>query len=394
MKIGIVLSRTPSYSETFFRAKIEGLIRCGLKVELFVQERDPNFNLCTVNSAPKAKGNFAYFLALWSVVKLLIRFPKRFKTFVSLEKQAGRSWIQLLKNIHLNYHTLTAQLDWLHFGFATMAIQSENVAQAINSKMSVSLRGYDIDVYPESHPNCYDLLWKKVDKVHSISKYLLEKANVLGFKKSSYQIIYPAVDLTKLKPIDDQYSKLNEITQLLTVGRLHPIKGFDYVLEALSILKSKQIPFLYTIIGEGSELDRLKNDVERLNLKSEVNFIGKRPHDEVFSFMMTSDIYIQYSLSEGFCNAVLEAQASGLLCVVSDGGALPENIIHHKTGYVVPKKNPAELANTLEKVINLCEEDQIAILTQAKLRVESKFNLANQIKDFITFYEANSFLSL
>ena len=40
-----------------------------------------------------------------------------------------------------------------------------------------------------------------------------------------------------------------------------------------------------------------------------------------------SDLYIQYSFSEGFCNAVLEAQSKGVLSIVSNAGALSENII-------------------------------------------------------------------
>ena len=51
-------------------------------------------------------------------------------------------------------------------------------------------------------------------------------------------------------------------------------------------------------------------------------------------------IYLQYSIQEGFCNAVLEAQALGLLTIVSDAEGLPENVIHGETGWVVPKRKP------------------------------------------------------
>ena len=51
MKIGIVLSKTPSYSETFFLSKIEGLKASGFDVTLFVQKKNPNFSLCKVKIA-------------------------------------------------------------------------------------------------------------------------------------------------------------------------------------------------------------------------------------------------------------------------------------------------------------------------------------------------------
>ena len=74
-----------------------------------------------------------------------------------------------------------------------------------------------------------------------------------------------------------------------------------------------------------------------------VSFKGKLAHMEVKKAMEQADIYLQYSLQEGFCNAVLEAQAMGLLCIVSDAEGLPENVLHGQTGWVVPKRQPALL---------------------------------------------------
>ena len=95
---------------------------------------------------------------------------------------------------------------------------------------------------------------------------------------------------------------------------------------------------------------------------------------------------MQYSISEGFCNSVLEAQAMGLLCVVSDGGALPENVFHEKTGWIAPKRNPAALAKTITEVINLPEDLKQQISTNAQQRVANEFNLEKQQKEFVEFY--------
>ena len=68
MKIGIVLAKTPSYSETFFISKIEGLIQKGFDVTLFVQEKAPEFNTCkvVVSKRPAKKGR---------VIKLIYAIP-------------------------------------------------------------------------------------------------------------------------------------------------------------------------------------------------------------------------------------------------------------------------------------------------------------------------------
>ena len=96
---------------------------------------------------------------------------------------------------------------------------------------------------------------------------------------------------------------------------------------------------------------------------------------------------MQYSLSEGFCNAVLEAQAMGCLCIVSDGGALPENVVHEKSGWVVPKQQPELLAKKLIEIIHMNDKEKHKISKFARQRVIEHFNLKDQAKAFKGFYE-------
>lgn len=387
MKIGIVLSKTPNYSETFFLSKIKGLKASGFEVTLFVQKKTADFILCDVKTAPKVYKKNIFFQGINTLVVLagLLFRPKRLQEFIQLEKRANRSAKQILKNIYNNSHLLKADLDWLHFGFATMALQSEHVAKAIGAKMAVSFRGFDIDVYPLQHPKCYTLLWENVSKVHTISNYLLEKAYTLGLSKQvPFQVITPAVDVSKFISTVQKHS---EIIHFLTIARLHWIKGINYTLEALAVLKRKGIKFNYTILGDGSEYENIAFAIHQLQLNDEVKLVGKKPHNEIIAYLSTTDIYIQYSESEGFCNAVLEAQAMGLLCVVSDGGALPENVLHEKTGWVVTKRNPVALSKALEYVINLSQDEKNYIEQNARQRAIKEFNLDKQQQEFIEFYK-------
>jgi colanic acid/amylovoran biosynthesis glycosyltransferase len=387
LKIGIVLSKTPSYSETFFISKIKGLIDSGFEVILFVQKRDDTFSLCKVRQSPRVyKKNVLILLFNMILVlgMLCVRRPKKILRFISLERNANRSNFQILKNTYNNSHILQADLDWVHFGFATMAIQSEHIAKAIDAKLGVSFRGFDIDVFPLKNKEPYKLLWEQIDKVHSISEYLLSKAYTLGLSPStSFQIITPAVDMTALP---DKKVQTNDIIKILTVGRLHWIKGINYILEALALLKARQIEFEYHIVGNGLEYETLKYSTHQLKLTDNVTIHSKLSHEDVLRLMSECHIYVQYSHSEGFCNAVLEAQAMSLLCIVSDGGALPENVIHEKTGWVVPKRNSKLLARTIQEVINLPEDQKFQVKSNAHQRVLSVFNLEKQRKEFNEFY--------
>ena len=387
MTIGLVLSSTPMYSETFFYTKIKGLKASGFEIILFAQNNDTNFSLCEVKLAPSInKGNelVQFFQVLYIVFGLLLKVPKRVFKFILLERQTNRQWIQIIKNLYNNSHILTYDLDWVHFGFATIALQSEHVAQAIEAKMAVSFRGYDMNVYPKKHLNCYKTVFKNVDKVHAISNYMLQQGYALGLSKHKpFKIITPAIDIsvfsTENKIIE---SSLN----FLTVARLHNIKGLYDTIKAMYLLKEIGLKFRYVIVGDGPEYNGLNRLIKKLELTNHVYLEGKKNHKIIVDYMQRAQVYIQYSESEGFCNAVLEAQAMGLLCVVSDGGALPENVIHEQTGWVVPKKNPELLAQAIQKIILLPDSVKEEISSSAQARVKTEFNLHKQQIAFKSFY--------
>ncbi|TXG38875.1 glycosyltransferase family 4 protein [Seonamhaeicola maritimus] len=385
MNIGIVLSKTPSYSETFFISKIKGLQNHGFDVTLFVQDKTNDFSLCYVRKAPKVFNRNPPLQIITFLVMFfkILPFWSRIIRFINLEVAANRSWFRIIKNIYNNAHILRADLDWVHFGFTTLSLNSEHVAKAIGAKMAVSFRGFDLDLYPLKHPHCYDILWKQVDRVHSISKYLLNKALVLGLPDTiPYDIITPAVKIKKKSSPRDSHA----ILKFVTVARLHWIKGLSETLEALRMLKSRDVKFKYIIIGQGDEYEALKFAISQLNLEWDVELLGRKSHEETLYIIEDADIYLQYSYSEGFCNAVLEAQACGVLCVVSDGGGLNENIIHEETGWIVPKRRPELLADRMYQVVKLPANKKYEIRYNAFQRVENSFTLEKQSEAFLNFY--------
>ncbi len=387
MKIGIVLPSVPAYSETFFSNKIKGLKEYGFTVVIFANSSKQNsYNSSKIKVASKLTGN-KFQVILVSIYRLIHSFLFHFKNSKNLyllDSKDGVKFPQRIKNIISNNHILSEPVDWLHFGFGTMVFNRENVAKAMGAKMAVSFRGFDIGVYPIKKPNCYLKLWKKVDKIHVISNDIKNLVYHHGFEgKAEIIKITPAIDTTFFKNEDNYTNKNN----FVTIARLHWKKGLVYTFEALAILKKEGIPFHYTIIGDGAEMERLKFAVYQLNLLDEVTFTGKLQHDLIKSKLVNSDIYLQYSIQEGFCNSVLEAQALGLLCIVSTAEGLPENIVNNETGWVIPKCNPRELANKIIEVINLPEDKKQEIAKNAKERVSKHFTIQQQQQQFVEFYK-------
>lgn len=390
MKIGIVLPGIPKYSETFFNYKIKGLSESGHEIKLFTgDKRQRGFPYKQYTAYPVYSGKPLRQIVLTAYVLLLTLFkaPVRFIKLYSAEKKNGTTLSGILKVIYINAHILNHNLDWLHFGFAATALKRESVAKVIGAKMGVSFRGYDINIYPLKNPGCYDRLWKSADKIHTISDYLFNKAVTLGLNEYiPHEKISPAIDFKKFK-CKNLDGKLNEKIRILTIGRLNWIKDYETAISAMKILKDKGISFEYNIAGSGNELERLKFAVYQSGLDNEINFLGMKSHNEVNELMINSEIYLQTSMQEGFCVSVLEAQATGLLCVVSDADGLKENVLDKETGWIVSRRRPDLFAEKIIEIINMSKSDRQKIVMNARARAENEFSIELQNEKFRDFFK-------
>jgi colanic acid/amylovoran biosynthesis glycosyltransferase len=167
---------------------------------------------------------------------------------------------------------------------------------------------------------------------------------------------------------------------------LHWIKGIEHVLQAVSIVFKSMPNLKITIVGEGDERERLIFATYQNGILDAVDFVGKKSPKEVQQMMQSHEVFVQYSHQEGFCNAALEAQSTGMLCIVSDADGLTENVLNGQTGWVVPKRNPTALAQKLQVVLLMNEVEKDIIRQQARERVLLEFDLKKQEKAFVEFY--------
>ena len=189
LKIGFVLSKTPQYSETFFVSKLNGLIKNNFKVYLFVNEYEEN-NLLSkeikiIRQNKIFKNRFkTIFKLLYTLNILLIFHVNKVLKYWRLIGHKSNI-INFTKRLYIDYHIISAKkLDFLHFGFLSVCLGREYLAKVLSSKMTCSIRGYDITVVPLKNKFCYNDTWKNIDKVHTISDDLLNIAFKLGLSIS------------------------------------------------------------------------------------------------------------------------------------------------------------------------------------------------------------------
>ena len=196
------------------------------------------------------------------------------------------------------------------------------------------------------------MIGRMADAVVGISQGVArELEKTLKLPRERIHILYNPIipeDLEEkiVQPIVEPWPK-DEIPLILAVGRLSPEKGYDLLLEAFAKLKSEA---RLAVIGNGPELPRLEELVARLRLSEKVFFLGYQSNP--FPWIERADLLALSSVLDSFPTVLVEAMALGKPIVAFDCPHGPGEIIQHgENGLLVPPKDPAALARSMEKVL-------------------------------------------
>jgi len=140
--------------------------------------------------------------------------------------------------------------------------------------------------------------------------------------------------------------------RIVTVARAVPKKGLDLLLEALARLPS-DLHWCFSHRGGGSELEALRRRARRLGVADRVRWLGPGTQAEVLELLRDGDLFCLPARiaadgdRDGLPNVVLEAMSQELPVVATPVGAIPEAVVHRRTGLLVPPEDPAALAEAL-----------------------------------------------
>ena len=139
--------------------------------------------------------------------------------------------------------------------------------------------------------------------------------------------------------------------KVLAVGRLHPVKGFDRLLDLWKDLSPRHPDWELILVGDGEEEKNLKEISKKTQLSS-VRFTGALDHGAVLDLMKKSSVYAMTSLSEGFPFVLIEAMSCGLPAVAYDVRVGPRAIIQNEScGYLIEDGNKEAFFHAIEKLM-------------------------------------------
>jgi glycosyltransferase involved in cell wall biosynthesis len=138
---------------------------------------------------------------------------------------------------------------------------------------------------------------------------------------------------------------------ILSVARLAPDKGLEYLIEAAAILQRTGRRIQVAIAGEGPTRDRLEQMAGNLGVRDRVVFLGFR--EDVGDLLAACDLVVLPSLREGLSMALLEAMAAGKPVIATSIGSQREMASHADIAWLV---RPADTLALTEAILRLAED--------------------------------------
>ncbi|KAF3500290.1 hypothetical protein F2Q69_00045832 [Brassica cretica] len=168
-----------------------------------------------------------------------------------------------------------------------------------------------------------------------------------GLAPGKVFMIPNAVDTAMFKPADVRPSSDDVIT-IVVISRLVYRKGADLLVEVIPEVCRLYPNVRFVVGGDGPKHVRLEEMREKHSLQDRVEMLGAVPHSRVRSVLVTGHIFLNSSLTEAFCIAILEAASCGLLTVSTRvGGVLPDDMV------VLAEPDPDDMVRAIEKAISI-----------------------------------------
>jgi glycosyltransferase involved in cell wall biosynthesis len=139
---------------------------------------------------------------------------------------------------------------------------------------------------------------------------------------------------------------------LLSVGRLHAVKNYSFLIHACAALRDEGLDFLCWIVGEGPERPALELLIDELRLRDQVLLLGYVDRADLSGYYQYADLFALTSLSEGLPLVLMEAMAHEKLVLAPAITGIPELIEHGRTGFLYKSGSLPDFVSTVGWILD------------------------------------------
>lgn len=267
------------------------------------------------------------------------------------------------------------------------------ICKQLNKKYMVEVVGsaydafwYHGSIFGKLLASPMELLQKQAVKNATVAIYVTQ--NYLSNKYPCNGKEFPGISNVQGIAISSKDLSIDKKVNVGLIGSTFvDYKGHEIAIKAASLLKNKGIPIQLEFVGEGPS-PKFANMAKKFNLENDVIFkgkiYGKEKLNEWFNHL---DIYIQPSLTEGHCRAIVEAIGNGVPTLASNAGGNSDSV---NKEFLFDAKNYKKLASLIEV---LYKDENIrknnVKQNQNKISVYENERLQSQREEALTYYKNN-----
>ncbi|MFL0576517.1 glycosyltransferase family 4 protein [Brevibacterium luteolum] len=211
---------------------------------------------------------------------------------------------------------------------------------------------------------------KAATRVLTLTNALKDEMVSRGVDPSKIRVVPNGVDTTRFvpQPADSDLAKQLGLDGKMIIGYVGSVldyEGLDLLVESVEDMSNYRDDFHVLIVGDGADLERLREKVSAMNLDSTITFTGRVEHGQVEAFYSLIDIAPFPRKPLDVCELVsplkpFEAMAMGKAVVVSDVAAMREFIVHDVNGISHEKGSAISLTSALNRLLD--DPDEVARL--------------------------------
>lgn len=219
----------------------------------------------------------------------------------------------------------------------------------------------------------------------AVRRYRIEEA---GFDPKKLHLIENGIDLGRFDrkaSRDEMEARLklpSGFRWAVIVGRLVPLKGHCFLLDALALLAADFPDLGLLIAGDGEEEAALRAQVDALGLSSRVVFLGLRR--DIPDILGISETMVLPSSREGLPIVLLEAMAAALPVVVTSVGGIPEVVAEEETGLFVTQE-PSSIAAALRTLLENPARSR-SMGKKGRQLIEERFDIRTVARRYESLY--------
>jgi glycosyltransferase involved in cell wall biosynthesis len=402
-RIAYVCSRYPALREVFIIREVLALERAGVEVCVYSLKRPERLDHGILKET-KAVPYYSRHLLSWSLIAdnvvTFLKSPVKYLRFPISQAWAVRRYpLQAFKNlalfpkmVHYARHMkrrgiMGVNSCWANFP-TTLALVGKSF---FGTPYSMTCRAWDIYVpmnqigLVEKVANSSVVRTNNDAGARFMKSFCLEKED-----ESKISRVYNPFDVENTTPREEAPAGRFLIT---SGGSLVEQKGLTYLLDAVAILKQKEIPCDVKIVGDGAMRQSLEDQIVRLGIGDCVEMIGAVSNQDFLDRMRRSSAFVLPSVPasdghlDGIPNVLIESASLGVPVISTEVSGIPELVENGVNGLLVPPRDSQALAAAIQRLM-ADPEMQRDFACNGRSKVRELFDMSANARALIEIYRA------